>query len=56
MIGHDLKRKQFNLIPLQCFGENLFKGKEIPFLVKDRHAHVGSVEGMVDAARFVSSW
>jgi len=33
--GHNLVRKQFDLMKIQCFTKELFKGSEISFLAKD---------------------
>ena len=55
MVGHQLERKQFNLVNLKRFVKDSLKGCEIHLFVKDRCSQIAAVQGVVKPARFVGA-
>ncbi len=56
VIGHQLVAVQRNLIELQSLMQDFLEGSKVTFFVKDGGPHVGTVQDVVEAARFVSTW
>ncbi len=48
--------EQFDLLPLQSSPENLLECEVIGVFVKDRRAKIPPIQGVVEPARFVSSF
>lgn len=56
VIGHQLERKQLNLVQLKSFKKDLLESLEVLFLVKDGCPKVASVQGVVKPSGFVGTW
>jgi hypothetical protein len=56
VIGHQLKRKQRDLIAFQPFGEDLLESFVIRLLAKNLSAGIATVQRMLQPASFIRSW
>ena len=55
MVWHQCVRKQLHGVPLESFAQNPLKRSIIFLFVKDRGPQIGTIEGMVQPAGFVSA-
>ncbi len=56
MIRHQLKSQQLHLIKLQSLVQNFLEGRVVALFVKDGRPQVSSIQGVIQSARFISSW
>ncbi len=56
VVGHQLKRKEFDMIDLQSFVEDSFKRFEVSIFVKDGCSQVAAIQSVVQSASFISTW
>jgi hypothetical protein len=55
VVGHQLERKQFNLVNLKCLIKDSLKSFKILLFAKDGCPKVAAVQGMVKPSRFVGA-
>ncbi len=56
VVGHQLKRKELDLIDLQTFVEDSFKRFEVSIFVKDGCSQVAASQSVVQSPSFINAW